>query len=406
MKISQETHPILWQHLPELQHCVEMAGLPSQQILVGLSGGVDSSVTALVLKALGYDVSGLFMKNWDEDDGTEYCTAKQDLADAEAVAQQLGIPIHTANFAAEYWDSVFEDFLASYKAGFTPNPDVLCNREIKFQVFKHYAAHLGFTAIATGHYARTKASKNGVQLCMSVDSNKDQTYFLNNVSQQQLQNVVFPLGCIDKPLVRQIAEEAGLATQKKKDSTGICFIGERRFKDFLSQYLPAKPGDICNEDGKVMGQHQGLMYYTLGQRKGIGIGGVAQASEDPWYVAKKCMDTNRLYIVQDARHPWLMSKTVTLQSLNWITSPRLLATEQEIEEDLWRGYARCRHRQALVPVSFKLSQAENPVITFDEAEWAVTPGQYLVLYKDGVCLGGGAIHTRTAEISTATQPKE
>ncbi|MEC8009918.1 MAG: tRNA 2-thiouridine(34) synthase MnmA [Pseudomonadota bacterium] len=401
MNISAETHPILWQHLPALRACVEEAQLPSNEIIVGLSGGVDSSVTALVLKALGYNVAGLFMKNWDEDDGTEYCTAKQDLADAQAVANEIGIKLHTANFAAEYWDNVFEDFLQSYKAGFTPNPDVLCNREIKFQVFKQYAEHLGYTCIATGHYARTRNTPEGVQLRQSVDDNKDQTYFLNGVMKSQLTHVTFPLGCIDKPTVRQIAEEAGLATQKKKDSTGICFIGERRFKDFLSQYLPAQPGGIYNDQDEKLGDHQGLMYYTLGQRRGIGIGGVSNTSENPWYVARKDLKNNRLYIVQDPQHPWLMSYEVQLQSINWITHPSLTATPEEIETGIWKGLARCRHRQQLVPVSLRLDDGDQPRVTFDSPEWAVTPGQYLVLYRDGICLGGGPIksiqHQQIAE---------
>lgn len=387
MTYTEKSHPLLWQHLARFEQHLAQAQLGTDQILVGMSGGVDSSVTALILKALGYNVAGLFMKNWDEDDGTEYCSARQDLADAQAVADQLHIPLHTANFAAEYWDNVFEDFLASYKAGYTPNPDVLCNREIKFQVFREYAQHLGFNAIATGHYASIRHSVHGPQLLQSVDANKDQTYFLNSVLREQLAQVVFPLGCIEKPLVRELALEAGLATQRKKDSTGICFIGERRFRDFLGQYISARPGEICDENGKPLGEHQGLMYYTLGQRKGIGVGGVVQGEEKPWYVARKCLATNRLFIVQDAQHPWLMTTTVQLDSINWITPP------QEISDALpWRGFARCRHRQALVPLTMQSAPNDaRPVFIFDAPEWAVTPGQYLVLYQDGICLGGGPI---------------
>lgn len=387
-RINSNTHPLLWSHLPLFQQTLDRAKLASSRILIGLSGGVDSSVTALVLLALGYDVAGLFMKNWDEDDGTDYCTAKQDLADAQAVADQLGIQLHSANFAAEYWDSVFESFLASYQSGLTPNPDVLCNREIKFAVFRDYAHQLGYESIATGHYALMEGT-NGPQLYKSVDSNKDQTYFLNGVLTHQLKNVVFPLGCIDKPMVRQLADEAGLATKKKKDSTGICFIGERRFQDFLRQYLPAQPGVICDTQGLELGQHQGLMYYTLGQRKGIGIGGLANSNENPWYVAKKCLKTNRLIITQDAEHPWLMSTTAALSSINWISS-----VEPYLNSDgSWSGEARCRHRQSLVPVFLPVEQvaSRTPVFEFDTPQWAVTPGQYLVLYHENLCLGGGPI---------------
>lgn len=389
LKYTSKSHPLLWSYLPLFQRTLSEAKLTSSKILVGLSGGVDSSVTALVLQALGCDVAALFMKNWDEDDGTDYCTAKQDLADAQAVADQLGIKLHTANFAAEYWDSVFESFLSSYQAGFTPNPDVLCNREIKFEVFREYATLLGFDAIATGHYALMKKSALGPQLVQSVDQNKDQTYFLNGVRREQLQNVLFPLGCIKKSVVRALAEEAGLATTRKKDSTGICFIGERRFKDFLSQYLPAQPGDICNDAGEVLGQHQGLMYYTLGQRKGIGIGGIAAADERPWYVARKCLKSNRLFIVQDSEHPWLMSKSAQLSSINWISHVQTFCAPGEN----WTGFARCRHRQALVPVELSASEmlSETPLFTFPTPQWAVTPGQYLVLYHEGICLGGGPI---------------
>ena len=390
MNYSENTHPILWRHLAALQHNIDQAQLSSPKILVGLSGGVDSSVTAMILQALGYQVSGLFMKNWDEDDGSEYCTAQQDLEDAQAVADQLGIQLHTANFAAEYWDNVFEDFLESYKAGFTPNPDVLCNREIKFQVFRDFATHLGFPAIATGHYARMVLTHDGPELHQSVDDNKDQTYFLNGVRRQQLHNVVFPLGCIAKPVVRELAEESQLATKRKKDSTGICFIGERRFKDFLSQYLPAKPGIICDDQGKELEQHQGLMYYTLGQRKGIGVGGIANTDEKPWYAAKKCLKTNRLFVTQEHDHQWLMSNSAQLQSINWICQPIF-------DSDVWHGFARCRHRQALTAVRIAAEEFHKaqPIIQFNDPQWAVTPGQYLVLYNNGVCYGGGPILATT-----------
>jgi len=386
MKLSAQSHPLLWQTLPQFEAALAQSPIRPGPTLVGMSGGVDSSVTALVLKALGQDVAGLFMKNWDEDDGTDYCTAKRDLADAVAVADQLQIPLHTANFAAEYWDNVFEDFIASYTSGFTPNPDVLCNREIKFQVFRDYAQALGFANIATGHYAVVKSSSTGPELHRAIDENKDQTYFLTGVAAHQFQNVVFPLGVVDKPLVRQLAAEAHLATRSKKDSTGICFIGERRFKDFLQTYIPAQPGIICDDHEKSIGQHQGLMYYTLGQRKGIGVGGLSGADEKPWYVARKCLATNRLFITQDPQHPWLMSHSAELGSINWITPP---------SKTPWHGQARYRHRQPLISTQSQSPlTSQQPVFIFDQPAWAVAPGQYLVLYSGTLCLGGGPVVNR------------
>ena len=258
-----------------------------QKVIVGMSGGVDSSVSALLLLQQGYEVEGLFMKNWDEDDGTEYCTAKVDLEDAQRVCDKLGIHLHTANFAAEYWDNVFEHFLAEYKAGRTPNPDILCNREIKFKAFLDYALELGADAIATGHYVQKSGEDLETHLLKGRDNNKDQSYFLHAVGAEEFAKTLFPVGELEKPAVRQLAEEHGLATHNKKDSTGICFIGERRFKDFLQQYLPAQPGPIETIDGAPMGEHHGLMYHTIGQRQGLGIGGVRGAGEAPWYVVEK-----------------------------------------------------------------------------------------------------------------------
>ena len=275
------------------------------KVIVGMSGGVDSSVSALRLIQQGYQVEGLFMKNWDEDDGTEYCTAMEDLADAEAVCKKLGIPLHTANFAAEYWDNVFEHFLAEYKAGRTPNPDILCNREIKFKVFLDYAEMLCAEMIATGHYVRRGERDGRPRLLKGLDGNKDQSYFLHAVPEAAIARTLFPVGEIEKPEVRAIAEQHDLVTAKKKDSTGICFIGERRFSDFLKQYLPAQPGTIETPDGDVIGDHMGLMYYTLGQRQGLGIGGLANYSEDPWYVAGKDLERNVLIAVQGKHHPLL-----------------------------------------------------------------------------------------------------
>ncbi|HSH49759.1 MAG TPA: tRNA 2-thiouridine(34) synthase MnmA, partial [Halomonas sp.] len=268
------------------------------KVIVGMSGGVDSSVSALLLLEQGYAVEGLFMKNWDEDDGSEYCTAKDDLADAQAVCDKLGIPLHTANFAAEYWDNVFEHFLAEYRAGRTPNPDILCNREIKFKVFLEYAELLGAEKIATGHYVRQGIRDGRPRLLKGLDANKDQSYFLYAVPEAAIARTLFPLGELEKSEVRAIAERHGLATARKKDSTGICFIGERRFSDFLKRYLPAQPGAIETPQGDVIGEHMGLMYYTLGQRQGLGIGGLADYPEEPWYVAAKDLERNVLIAVQ------------------------------------------------------------------------------------------------------------
>ena len=279
----------------------------AKRVIVGLSGGVDSSVSALLLQEAGYQVEGLFMKNWEEDDGGEYCTAKQDLQDAQAVADRLNIPLHQANFAAEYWDNVFDHFFAEYQAGRTPNPDVLCNREIKFKVFLDYALLLGADFIATGHYARLKRMPNGqVALLKGLDANKDQSYFLQSVSAEQFERCLFPVGELEKKAVRARATAAGLITHNKKDSTGICFIGERRFNDFLKTYLPSQPGEIRSTEGAYLGQHQGLMYHTLGQRQGLGIGGVRGTPDAPWYVAGKNLGDNTLLVCQGHDNPSLL----------------------------------------------------------------------------------------------------
>ncbi|HHE4652069.1 TPA: tRNA 2-thiouridine(34) synthase MnmA, partial [Morganella morganii] len=285
-----------------------MSDNSQKKVIVGMSGGVDSSVSAYLLQQQGYQVTGLFMKNWEEDDDTEYCSAAADLADAQAVCDKLGIELLTINFAAEYWDNVFEHFLEEYKAGRTPNPDILCNKEIKFKAFLEYAAEdLGADYIATGHYVRRRDINGTTQLLRGLDSNKDQSYFLYTLSHDQVAQSLFPVGELEKPEVRRIAEQLGLITAKKKDSTGICFIGERKFRDFLARYLPAKPGPIMTVDGQEIGQHDGLMYHTLGQRKGLKIGGTREGSDEPWYVVDKDVENNILIVAQGHEHPRLMS---------------------------------------------------------------------------------------------------
>ena len=355
------------------------------RVIVGLSGGVDSSVSALLLQREGYEVEGLFMKNWEEDDDTEYCTAKQDLADAEAVANHLSIPLHRANFAAEYWDNVFEHFLSEYQAGRTPNPDILCNREIKFKVFVDYAKLLGADLIATGHYARTERSRDGTALLKGTDESKDQSYFLQGVSSDQLRDCLFPLGELDKRDVRQIAKSSGLPTFQKKDSTGICFIGERRFDDFLSQYLPAKPGIIVDLDGAVLGEHQGLMYHTIGQRGGLGLGGIRGRPESPWYVCEKRVDTNQLVVCQGNDHPALFKQRVQLSNLHWIGDTPVSGQ---------RLAAKIRYRQPdqNCEISFNVNN-QTALLTFERAQRAVTPGQWACLYDGNRCLGGGIIES-------------
>ena len=361
----------------------------STRVIVGMSGGVDSSVSALLLMQQGYHVEGLFMKNWDEDDGTEYCTAKEDLADAQAVSDKLGIKLHVANFAAEYWDNVFEHFLAEYQAGRTPNPDILCNREIKFKAFLQYAQTLGANYIATGHYVHRRGDDEHAQLVKGLDGNKDQSYFLHAVGAKEIGMTLFPVGELEKPAVRAIAEQHGLATAAKKDSTGICFIGERRFKDFLQQYLPAQPGDIVTEDGKVIGQHQGLMYHTIGQRQGLGIGGMSEFGDSPWYVADKDLDNNQLLVVQGKQHPLLFKPVLTCQQVMWIDGkgPDMSAAPVKLQ-------AKIRYRQADQGCEITIigEAGENAYqVVFDEPQRAVTPGQSIVFYDGDVCLGGGII---------------
>ena len=355
----------------------------AKQVIVGMSGGVDSSVAALLLREQGYRVEGLFMKNWDEDDGTEYCTARADLADAQAVCDRLGIHLHTANFAAEYWDRVFEHFLAEYGAGRTPNPDILCNKEIKFKAFLDYALELGADYIATGHYARIgDVANKRAQLLKGLDPHKDQSYFLHAVSGEQFAKTLFPVGELPKPRVRDIAKAHGLVTHDKKDSTGICFIGERRFKDFLQRYLPAQPGAIETIDGRAIGKHHGLMYHTIGQRQGLGIGGLQGAGDEPWYVVDKDLSRNVLVVAQGSEHPRLFKQALALSEIHWIG-----AAEPQLP---LRCRAKVRYRQADQDCVLSRDGATYR-LQFDQPQRAITPGQSAVLYLDELCLGGGII---------------
>ncbi|MBU3600290.1 tRNA 2-thiouridine(34) synthase MnmA [Polynucleobacter sp. 30F-ANTBAC] len=356
--------------------------LPPATVVIGMSGGVDSSVAAWILKQQGYKVIGLFMKNWEDDDNSEYCSSRQDWLDVVSVADLIGIDVEAVNFAHEYKDRVFAEFLREYSAGRTPNPDVLCNAEIKFKAFLDHAMSLGAEAIATGHYAQTARVQDEVHLLKAIDETKDQSYFLYRLSQQQLKHVIFPLGGIRKTLVREIAQSIGLPNAAKKDSTGICFIGERPFRDFLNRYLPNQPGPIKIEDGQVVGEHIGLAFYTLGQRKGIGMGGSKDGNGDPWFVAKKDMASNTLFIVQGHEHPWLLKPTLVASQISWTsdTPPALGAYT-----------AKTRYRQVDGPCVLSSLNPESFSLSFDEAQWAVTPGQSAVLYDGQRCLGGGII---------------
>ncbi|MFD0674166.1 tRNA 2-thiouridine(34) synthase MnmA [Cohnella sp. GCM10027633] len=352
------------------------------RVVVGMSGGVDSSVTALMLKRQGFDVIGVFMKNWDDTDEFGVCTAEEDAEDVRRVCDQIGIPYYTVNFEAEYYDKVFEYFLEEYRRGRTPNPDVMCNREIKFGEFLQKALDLGADVIATGHYARVTLEDGEYKLLRGVDNNKDQTYFLNALNQSQLSRAMFPIGHLQKPEVRKIAEEAGLYTAKKKDSTGVCFIGERNFKEFLSQYLPAKSGNMVDlATGEVKGRHDGLMYYTLGQRQGLGIGG--SGNGEPWFVADKDLTDNVLYVVQGDAHASLYSVGLTATGVNWISPAE--------PQGPVRCTAKFRYRQPDQGITLTPLGDGAYDVTFDSPQKAITPGQAVVFYDGDVCLGGGTI---------------
>lgn len=355
------------------------------KVIVGMSGGVDSSVSALRLLEQGYEVSAIFMKNWDEDDGTEHCTAIQDLEDARAVCDRLGIPLEAANFADEYWDRVFQVFLEEYAAGRTPNPDILCNQEIKFKAFLDYARALGADLIATGHYARRRSEGGLERLLKGVDRGKDQTYFIYTLSQAQLQKILFPVGDLQKDEVRALALKAGFANARKKDSTGICFIGERKFKDFLMRYLPASPGPIETPEGRMLGEHSGLMYYTLGQRRGFGVGGIRGNGEDAWYVLAKDLERNALIVGQGHHHPLLLSDSLIAGTLSSTSASGL--------DPDFKGQAKIRYRQEDQACRTFLQEDGRLRVQFDHPQRAVTPGQSIVFYQGDECLGGGIIET-------------
>jgi tRNA-uridine 2-sulfurtransferase len=357
--------------------------MSKQRIVVGMSGGVDSSVTALLLKQQGYDVVGLFMKNWEDDDDAEYCSTRQDLLDAVSVADVIGIPIEAVNFSREYKERVFSYFLREYQAGRTPNPDILCNAEIKFKAFLDHAMQLGADTIATGHYAQVREVDGLFQLLKADDGSKDQSYFLHRLNQMQLSHAMFPLGKILKSQVRSIAEQHGLPNYAKRDSTGICFIGERPFREFLNRYLPTQPGEMLTPEGKLVGQHMGLSFYTIGQRQGLGIGGAKEASGEPWFVSGKDMANNRLIVVQGHDHPALLAPRLTALDSHWISGTAPLLNQPYA--------AKTRYRQADSPCHLTRVSDNSCEVAFDEPQWAVTPGQSVVVYDGAICLGGAII---------------
>jgi tRNA-specific 2-thiouridylase len=356
-----------------------------EKIIVGMSGGVDSSVSAYLLLQQGYQVEGLFMKNWEEDDTEEYCSASVDLADAQQVCERLGIPLHTVNFSGEYWDNVFEYFLHEYRIGRTPNPDIMCNREIKFKAFLDHAQMLGANRIATGHYVRSRRRGDYFELLRGLDENKDQSYFLYALDQHQIGHALFPVGELDKSEVRKIALQQQFDVHSKKDSTGICFIGERKFRDFLQKFIPARPGEIVSVEGEVIGEHAGLMYYTIGQRQGLGIGGTEHGSDDPWYVIDKQLDSNRLVVGQGLQHPLLFHRHCRITDLHWNARP--------VDQAGFACSAKIRYRQQDSACRLISLQSQKAVVEFEQPQRAITPGQALVFYLDEQCLGGGVIES-------------
>ena len=385
-----------------------MSAAKKMRVVVGLSGGVDSAVSAYLLKQAGHEVIGIFMKNWEDDDDSEYCSSNIDFVDAAAVADVIGIEIEHVNFAADYKDRVFAEFLREYQAGRTPNPDILCNAEIKFKAFLDHAMRLGAEKIATGHYARVRFNPDSGshELLKGLDPSKDQSYFLHRLNQAQLSKTLFPVGELHKSEVRRIADEIGLPNARKKDSTGICFIGERPFREFLNRYIAKAPGPIKSDSGRVIGEHVGLSFYTLGQRQGLGIGGVkakgaqlkalqaqglrGAGAHEPWFVARKDIEHNTLWVVQGHDHPWLLSTQLHAQDCSWV-SGRAPA--------LGLRAAKTRYRQQDAACEVLQADGDRCLVRFEQAQWAVTPGQSVVLYEGEVCLGGGVINTCNAPAS-------
>jgi tRNA-specific 2-thiouridylase len=374
-----------------------------QRVVVGLSGGVDSAVTAYLLREQGHEVIGIFMKNWEDDDDSEYCSSNVDFVDAAAVADVLGIEIEHVNFSADYRDRVFAEFLREYQAGRTPNPDILCNAEIKFKAFLDHAMRLGAEKIATGHYARVRfdAQSQRHQLLKGLDPSKDQSYFLHRLNQAQLSKTLFPVGELHKTEVRRIADAIGLPNARKKDSTGICFIGERPFREFLNRYIAHQPGPIKDPRGRKIGEHVGLSFYTLGQRQGLGIGGLREKGAQrgagdhaPWFVARKDLENNTLWVVQGHDHPWLQSHRLQANDLSWVAGEPPHANDTTGESFL---AAKTRYRQSDAPCHCTYAGENGIQLTFDNPQWAVTPGQSAVLYEGDVCLGGGIITSATPE---------
>ncbi|HBR96357.1 MAG TPA: tRNA 2-thiouridine(34) synthase MnmA [Gammaproteobacteria bacterium] len=361
------------------------SSIANTHVIVGMSGGVDSSLSAVMLKEAGYPVRGIFMQNWEDDD--EHCTIRQDYRDARAVADRIGIELSTVNFAEEYWQRVFAHFLEEYTEGRTPNPDILCNKEIKFRAFLDYAKRQGADCIATGHYAQIQQTNNGFDMLRGVDTGKDQTYFLYTLGQEALSQTLFPIGDMQKTDVRALAERHGLHVHNKKDSTGICFIGERKFNAFLAEYLPASPGAIVTDGGQTLGEHHGLMFYTIGQRQGLGIGGRKDAGEAPWYVLEKDLNTNTLIVGQGHNHPMLFKSMLTASRLHW--------TRDKAPSQRFTCSAKIRYRQTDQPCTVTLHDDETCSVHFAESVRAMTPGQSVVFYQGEICLGGGVIDRTT-----------